>query len=47
MKIIEAIKQRLAQNKRRKVTIKELERLSDRELSDIGITRYDIHRLVQ
>ena len=29
----------------RRLTIRELERLSDRELRDIGITRHDIGRI--
>lgn len=37
----------IAKQKRSKQTVRELSRLSDRELNDMGITRYDIAQIAR
>lgn len=45
-KMIKKIAQKIAHYRRARQAILELSRLSDRELSDLGITRCDIPRIV-
>lgn len=45
-KMIKKIAQKIAHYRRTRQAILELSRLSDRELSDLGITRCDIPRIV-
>lgn len=47
MKFIMEIAERMNKTAKMRRTIQELERLSNRELSDIGISRCDIHRIAK
>jgi uncharacterized protein YjiS (DUF1127 family) len=42
-----SLKDRMARYKRYNRTIKELTFLSDRELADLGISRFDIRRIAR
>ena len=42
VKFIKKMIKEIIKHKRSKQTFRELDRLSDRELNDMGITRYDI-----
>lgn len=43
--IFEAIKTRRAQNRLYRQTMRELSALSERELADLGLCRYDLRRV--
>ena len=43
--ILTALKARRQQNQLYRQTMHELSRLSNRELADLGLCRYDIHRV--
>ena len=43
--ILTALKTRRQQNRLYRQTMHELSRLSNRELADLGLSRYDIHRV--
>ena len=43
--ILTALKARRQQNRLYRQTMHELSRLSNRELADLGLNRYDIHRV--
>jgi len=47
MRFILDMVDRMDKKARMRRTIQELERLSNRELSDIGISRCDIHRIAK
>jgi uncharacterized protein YjiS (DUF1127 family) len=46
MKVISKLVAKLARNQKRRQGIAELNQLSDKELNDIGIARYDIKRVI-
>lgn len=46
MKVISTIRTKLSNIQKRRKGIAELNRLSDRELHDIGISRHDIKRVI-
>jgi uncharacterized protein YjiS (DUF1127 family) len=43
----ERLQEQLAESRKIQQTIKELSKLSDKELHDIGIGRCDIHRIAE
>jgi uncharacterized protein YjiS (DUF1127 family) len=44
---VKAVKSKVSTFFRRRAAIAQLERMTDRELADIGINRYDIKRVVK
>ena len=47
VKFIKKMAKEIIRQKRSKQTFRELNRLSDRELNDMGITRYDIAHIAR
>ena len=47
VKFIKKMAKEIIRQKRSKQTFRELDRLSDRELNDMGITRYDIAHIAR